>query len=120
VYLDSYSENSNDIALLKLNQKLDLKGAHNFLQPICLPTNGLQPNGNSCVATGWGSTSAGGRSANTLQEVGLPIVDNNICQWRWRSAFNPQKQVCAGVLQGGKDTCQVIHTVYSQPIHNML
>ncbi|CAG2107052.1 unnamed protein product, partial [Medioppia subpectinata] len=108
VYLDSYSDssNANDIALLKLNQKLDLKSAHNFLQPICLPTAGLQVKGDTCVATGWGANYGGGRGSDVLQEVRLPIVANNVCQWRWRSAFSPDRQLCAGYMEGGRDTCQ--------------
>ncbi|XP_054166966.1 plasma kallikrein-like [Oppia nitens] len=108
IMLNGYnpSTTANDIALLKLNEKLDLKGAHSYLQPICLPTNGVQPIGDSCVATGWGLLWPEGVFPNILQEVRLPLVDNQFCQWRWQSSFNRDTQVCAGYRQGGRDTCQ--------------
>jgi len=52
--------------------------------------------------------------SDELQKVTLDILSNNIC----KDFIKPQKkfrdgivatQICAGVLSGGKDTCQVIN-----------
>ena len=96
----------NDIALIKLRRKLDFKGRQQYLQPICLPSNGLTSDFSRCYATGWGTTSVGGKSANILQEVRLPVLENSVCRRFWSNSFRPEYQICAGNLEGGHDTCQ--------------
>lgn len=97
---------ANDIALIRLNRPLDLNGRHKYLQPICLPPNGLTIDGSRCYATGWGRTTSEGRTANILQEVRIPILENNYCRRFWSNSFRPESQLCAGNLEGGHDTCQ--------------
>lgn len=52
----------------------------------------------------------GGPSTTTLMEVQVPVIDNAEC----KRAFANKKTViddrvlCAGLLTGGKDACQVI------------
>jgi len=52
----------------------------------------------------------GGPSSTTLMEVQIPVIDNAEC----KRAFANKKSViddrvlCAGLLTGGKDACQVL------------
>lgn len=52
----------------------------------------------------------GGPSSTTLMEVQVPVIDNSEC----KRAFANKKSViddrvlCAGLLTGGKDACQVL------------
>lgn len=54
---------------------------------------------------------AGDRS-NELMKVALNIIDNSHCQQLYERSKKLRNgivssQLCAGVLEGGKDTCQV-------------
>lgn len=57
------------------------------------------------TAIGWGRLEQGGLSSYTLQQVQLPIISytNQYCH---NVANNDMIQFCAGLIEGGKDTCQ--------------
>lgn len=87
------------------------------VRPICIPTEepirsksftGYMP-----FVAGWGRTQEGGKSANVLQELQIPVLDNEVCKDRYRKQKKliSEKQftknvLCAGVLTGGQDSCQ--------------
>merc|ERR1711890_147904 len=81
----SYSSSPplNDIALLKLKQKVDITK----YSPVCLPKAGSTWVGEMADVYGWGTTSYGGSTSDILQ--GTSITD---------------KQLCAYTL--GTDSCQ--------------
>src|SRR5690242_12647901 len=54
---------------------------------------------------GFGTTSEGGDTPDTLQEAQVPITTDAYCAGAY-SDFDPQTMVCAGFPQGGVDTCQ--------------
>jgi trypsin len=54
---------------------------------------------------GWGTTSEGGDTPDTLQEAQVPITSDATCAAAY-SDFDPATMVCAGYPQGGTDTCQ--------------
>jgi secreted trypsin-like serine protease len=54
---------------------------------------------------GWGTTSEGGDTPDTLQEAQVPITTDSYCAGAY-SDFDPTTMVCAGFPQGGVDTCQ--------------
>lgn len=65
------------------------------------------------MATGWGKVEYGGDKSDELLKVALDLVPNAECAARYEPAKRIRKgivdnQICAGVLAGGKDTCQVI------------
>ncbi|CAK8695094.1 uncharacterized protein LOC143446070 [Clavelina lepadiformis] len=103
---ENYSYPNNDIALIRLRRKANIG---NFVGTVCLP-NGEEPkNGEICVATGYGTTTYRGSQASILQEVDLPIVNNEVCQRAYRNYtenMNPDVHICAGYEEGGRDTCQ--------------
>jgi trypsin len=54
---------------------------------------------------GFGATSEGGDTPDTLQKAQVPIVADADCAKAY-SGFEAQTQICAGYPQGGVDTCQ--------------
>jgi trypsin len=54
---------------------------------------------------GWGTTSEGGDTPDTLQEAQVPITTDSYCSGAY-SDFDAKTMVCAGYPQGGTDTCQ--------------
>jgi trypsin len=54
---------------------------------------------------GWGATSEGGDTPDTLQEAQVPITTDAYCGGAY-SEFDPATMICAGFPQGGVDTCQ--------------
>lgn len=127
----------NDMCLLKLSSPVNFT---NYLSPICLAAQGstfydgiiiwvtgfgvtgklklliyilillfeLQVNSLSfsiCIQLGSGSVS------NTLQQVNVPVVGNNACSCYLQDfAEITGNMMCAGNLDGGRDSCQVIMT----------
>ncbi|XP_016064467.1 PREDICTED: plasma kallikrein [Miniopterus natalensis] len=98
------SENSNDIALIKLEAPLNYT---EFQKPICLPskddTNIIYTN---CWITGWGFTKERGEVQNILQKTNIPLVTNEECQKRYRDYKITKQMICAGYKEGGKDACK--------------
>ena len=64
--------------------------------------------GIAAFATGWGTTSSGGSSADTLREVEFHMISDSFCSspTSYGTEFFPEVMVCAGEETGGKDTCQ--------------
>ncbi len=54
---------------------------------------------------GWGTTSEGGDTPDTLQEAQVPVTTDAYCAGAY-SDFDAATMLCAGFPQGGVDTCQ--------------
>jgi trypsin len=91
----------NDIALIFLNETLDL--STRLVQPITLPADKAEPSGNLYV-TGWGTTSSGGSISNVLLGVEVPYVDDATCRGNYGVTSIKDSMVCAGAQ--GLDSCQ--------------
>ncbi|KAF0030431.1 hypothetical protein F2P81_017162 [Scophthalmus maximus] len=99
--------NDQDVALLKLASPVAF---NNKVQPVCLPTTGQQfPQGTKCWTSGFGTTEAGsGIVSNDLMEVTVDIIDTPVCNSRHVYGGSvTRNMLCAGDLNGGKDSCQV-------------
>jgi secreted trypsin-like serine protease len=57
---------------------------------------------------GWGTTSEGGSTPNTLQKAQVPIVSDASCEQSYEDdgGIDPATMICAGFPNGGVDTCQ--------------
>lgn len=97
---------SDDIALIRLTETLDLNSLSPNIHPVCLPpagaTEALTEEGRQVIAVGWGMTESGSLS-EILQEIKLPIVNSARCRSVYGRAFGGN-QICAGGM-AGRDTC---------------
>merc|ERR1711936_838164 len=112
---------SNDIALLKLAEDVDL----NTYTPVCLAASGADYTGQNGRVYGWGSTaSCPAATSSILLEVEVPIVSDSVCEAASNDAVTitdpgtgqcvtqafsysgeiSSDMVCAG--SSGKDACQ--------------
>ncbi|XP_047450852.1 transmembrane protease serine 13a [Mugil cephalus] len=98
--------NNNDVALLVLTSPVQF---NDKVQPVCLPAfNQRFPPGTRCWTSGFGTTEAGsGIVSRDLMEVSVDIIDRRVCNSRdvYGGAVT-KNMICAGDLQGGKDSCQ--------------
>ncbi|MCI4384886.1 hypothetical protein PGIGA_G00043990 [Pangasianodon gigas] len=96
----------NDLALLQLSSVVTFS---TYIAPVCLAANGSTFfNGTMTWVTGWGRIGVGVNlpSPGTLQEVQVPIIGNRQCNCLYSVGSITSNMVCAGYLQGGKDSCQ--------------
>jgi hypothetical protein len=100
----------SDLAVLVLAEPVTIFSE--TIRPVCLPltdparTRDFE--GTMPFVAGWGRTQEGGKSANVLQEVQLPVLKNTDCKDRYKkqNRLISDKQfdnaiLCAGVLTGG-------------------
>uniref|UniRef100_A0A3B3HLU0 Peptidase S1 domain-containing protein n=1 Tax=Oryzias latipes TaxID=8090 RepID=A0A3B3HLU0_ORYLA len=96
----------NDIALLQLSSPVNF---NNYITPVCLP-----PTAPSTAASTPGCCQlinpflllVSLPAPQTLQEVQIPIVGNRQCKCSYGASSITDNMVCAGLLEGGKDSCQ--------------
>eukprot|EP00063_Salmo_salar_P073004 XP_014047839.1 PREDICTED: prostasin-like isoform X2 [Salmo salar] len=98
----------NDICLLKLSSSVTFT---NYVRPVCLTAgSSTYYNGTTSWVTGWGNINSGVSlpSPQTLQEVEQPIVGNRKCTCLYAGVGSiTGNMICAGLLAGGKGSCQV-------------
>uniref|UniRef100_A0A3P9J2R2 Zgc:100868 n=1 Tax=Oryzias latipes TaxID=8090 RepID=A0A3P9J2R2_ORYLA len=104
----NYNSNTkdNDIALLQLSSPVTF---NNYITPVCLAsTNSTFYSGVNTWVTGWGTIGTGVPlpDPETLQEVQVPIVGNIQCDCNYGAGSITDNMLCAGLLEGGKDSCQ--------------
>ncbi|KAK2916545.1 hypothetical protein Q8A67_000919 [Cirrhinus molitorella] len=94
----------NDIALLHLSSPVNF---NNYIQPVCLAAEGSTFNSDTMWLTGWGDIFSGVSlpSPQILQEVDVPMVGNTKCNCLYGGSIT-DNMMCAGPLEGGRDTCQ--------------
>lgn len=95
----------NDIALFELEE---LVTPNAYIRPACLNTesNLLWP---KAIATGFGLTDLDDdEGSEKLMKVQLESIERNVCSEIFASLQGDIKehQLCAGYMNGGKDTCQ--------------
>ncbi|XP_037655174.1 granzyme A [Choloepus didactylus] len=96
-----------DLKLLQLNKKVTINKNVSILR---LPKKGddVKP-GTVCKVAGWGKFhNKSPRSSDTLREVNVTVIDRKICNDEKHYNYNPViglNMMCAGSLQGGKDSC---------------
>ncbi|XP_052748507.1 transmembrane protease serine 9 [Galleria mellonella] len=102
----SLSNFDNDIALLRLNERVPISDA---IKPICLPSNNNNLYvGVKAVAAGWGTLTEEGKVSCTLQEVEVPVISNEDCRkTKYTASMISDNMLCAGYPKTGeKDSCQ--------------
>lgn len=92
-------ESDNDIAYLELERPSEQTPIQK------LSRQDVYPSGTMATAMGWGALEEGGDYPVQLQEVDLPLVSNIQCADVSEDIITAN-MLCAGYLEGGKDTCQ--------------
>ncbi|XP_057193678.1 serine protease 27-like [Triplophysa rosa] len=98
--------NDNDIALLRLSSPVTFT---DYIRPVCLASqNSVFASGTSSWITGWGDILNGVSlpAPLALQETVVPVVPNIQCNFLLGAGSVTNNMMCAGYVQGGKDTCQ--------------
>ncbi|EDW83049.2 uncharacterized protein Dwil_GK22647 [Drosophila willistoni] len=96
-YDDDNENLHHDIALLRLNQSIEL---NQYVQPVCLPITKASPPilpGEFLVVSGWGCTLQN-QPSNIKQRLSVGANDHQTCVERFASAGNTliPSQICAG------------------------
>ncbi|KYQ48361.1 Serine protease snake [Trachymyrmex zeteki] len=100
-----------DIALIKLEQLLELNPR---VRPACLEIESQLP-GKSAIASGFGKTSyESSIGSNELMKVQLNYISEDECKKAYAEDLGTRRLpdglisslLCAGIMEGGKDTCQ--------------
>ncbi|XP_011062234.1 PREDICTED: trypsin eta [Acromyrmex echinatior] len=100
-----FSDMRNDIGLFRLKRPLYRNA---YVQYATLPleiTNIFQKYTEECVAIGWGRhiPDSNQGSGTYLRHVRIPLISPDKCPM---PQVHKEKQLCAGVLEGGRDACQ--------------
>lgn len=101
---------TNDIALVRLNEKVNLT---KFIRTLCLPETDLAVPGEYGYVAGWGVTiglKPGERNtkdvSNVLQYSAFPVQENSLCLSKTRYTVNQTVMFCAGDGGGNQDSCK--------------
>ncbi|XP_068098427.1 trypsin-like [Hyperolius riggenbachi] len=95
--------NDNDIMLLKLASPATV---NDYVQTIDLPAEPVEDNTN-CTISGWGSTTSPEETySDVLLCLNITTVPHLDCQQYYEDDPITDNMICAGVLEGGKDSCQ--------------
>ncbi|XP_068436981.1 enteropeptidase [Clinocottus analis] len=93
-----------DIAMMHLQQPI---GFTRFVQPLCLPAEGLEVSaGTRCLIAGWGRVADQGSLPDVLQEAAVPLLVHDQCQVQLPEYSITPSMLCAGYPEGGVDSCQ--------------
>ncbi|KAM7413081.1 hypothetical protein PAMA_020455 [Pampus argenteus] len=105
---ENYNDKTNDqdVALLKLTSPVLF---NDNVHPACLPAFDQKlPQTTKCWTSGFGTTESGsGTVSKDLMEVVVDIIDTQVCNSpRVYGGLVTKHMLCAGDLNGGKDSCQ--------------
>uniref|UniRef100_A0A673CRY1 Si:dkey-32n7.7 n=1 Tax=Sphaeramia orbicularis TaxID=375764 RepID=A0A673CRY1_9TELE len=96
--------NDNDIALLRLSSPVTFT---DYIRPVCLAaSDSVFNSGTDSWVTGWGDKAVSLPFPGTLQEVEVPVLGNRQCNCLNGVGTVTDNMICAGLLEGGKDSCQ--------------
>ncbi|XP_072535828.1 serine protease 1-like [Salminus brasiliensis] len=91
-----------DIMLMKLAHPVTV---NQFVKPVDLPKT-CPTAGEMCVVSGWGNIySDSVFNPFNLQCLEVPILSQEVCERSYPGQIS-KNMVCAGYLEGGKDSCQ--------------
>lgn len=93
-----------DYALLELERSIQFSGVSKPIKLIGSQQRVLDRT--VCLITGWGTTQTS-ESNRILHGAEVPIVNQDVCTnaYRHTGSITP-RMICAGLDQGGKDSCQ--------------
>jgi len=71
---------ANDIALLKLEKRIDFSQYGGTVSPICIPKQAETYYGEKVIVAGWGLLNENGNQADKLQKVELDVLSMHACR----------------------------------------
>ncbi|CAF2120402.1 unnamed protein product [Rotaria magnacalcarata] len=99
----------NDIALIRLSSPVDLTSSGNLVGIACLPSQSTDLNypmtGTRLAVIGWGILAENGELPGELQQVRVMSLANDDPRCV-KTTYNKERQFCAMIDGGGKDSCQ--------------
>ncbi|UJR24855.1 hypothetical protein I4U23_006224 [Adineta vaga] len=99
----------NDITLIRLSSPIDFSTPNIKAGVACLPPQSTDINypqaGTRLAVVGWGLLKENGIPATQLQQVRVTTLENDDIRCN-RSVYDRDRQFCAMVDGGGKDSCQ--------------
>ena len=91
----------NDLMLYKLTSPVT------NIEPVQLNEDPTNPSGSEALTVmGFGTTSEGGDSSNTLLKVDVNYVSHATCNIAYGGGVDRETMFCAGAPGGNKDSCQ--------------
>jgi len=103
-----HQSTDGDYSMLKLATPVNFAD-YSHIRPVCLPETAADDYADrESVVTGWGTTSSGGSTSETLREVTVNIISNQQCgnDYAYGPSWISDMMLCANVPGGGKDACQ--------------
>uniref|UniRef100_A0A8D0L803 Peptidase S1 domain-containing protein n=1 Tax=Sphenodon punctatus TaxID=8508 RepID=A0A8D0L803_SPHPU len=101
-YMSHSNVYENDIMLLKLDPPVVFTS---YVSPLSLATCSADV-GTVCTVMGWGTTTTPEETYPKVPHcVDVNIISNEVCQAAYENNII-DNMVCAGVMEGGKDSCQ--------------
>uniref|UniRef100_A0A8C6XQC9 Peptidase S1 domain-containing protein n=1 Tax=Naja naja TaxID=35670 RepID=A0A8C6XQC9_NAJNA len=99
----------NDIMLIKLSKAASLNSRVSTVRlPSSCPSTGA-----ICLVSGWGNTLSNGiYNPDLLQCLSIPVLSQSQCNKAYPGDIT-NNMFCAGYMEGGKDSCQVIFFPFS-------
>uniref|UniRef100_A0A3Q2E7C5 Zgc:100868 n=1 Tax=Cyprinodon variegatus TaxID=28743 RepID=A0A3Q2E7C5_CYPVA len=98
---------NNDVALMRLSSAVTFTS---YISPICLAaSDSTFYSGTDSWVTGWGNVGSDDPLPfpQNLMEVEVPVIGNRRCKCsNYEVSTINDNMICAGLLEGGKDSCQ--------------
>ncbi|XP_037026767.1 trypsin-2-like [Bradysia coprophila] len=98
-----YNSNTmaNDVAVIRVSPPFTF----NTTIRSATRTPSRPPSNSNCSVAGWGTTSTDGAASSSLRRVNVLTIDHTRCN-RAYGNIHPTGMICAGTVEGGKDSCQ--------------
>nr|ADK39241.1 kallikrein-Vsca1 [Varanus scalaris] len=97
------NDTKHDIMLMKLNASVTY---NKHIAPLALPDRAA-PLGTYCQIMGWGKTEVADEPFPKVPFcASIKILNNDFCQYAYPWWHMTNNQLCAGFLEGDRDTCE--------------
>jgi len=97
---------NNDVALLKLDKKINFKDFDDTVAPICLPEKLKAYSGEKVTVAGWGLLKENGDQPSKLRKVDLEVLPMHTCRddYGYKKSWITSRMLCT--FAKDQDACQ--------------